>query len=162
MFRSYLSDRARNRRPLALDQLDPVTVRVVDEAQPRATLAHTVRLALGFDPLLAQAGQRPVEVVDAYRDVSVRRAELVGARRSRGANCGPTDPSAILRNGAICRGKAGELAIAPLVAQRRLIRLFLTRGWDSEGLRCRRPVIITTVEKLPIYSKEVARIAIAL
>src|SRR6059058_5496386 len=61
----------------ALDQLDPVAVRVLDEAEPRAALADAVGLALGLDALLGQAPQRAVEVVDADRDVAVAGAEVI-------------------------------------------------------------------------------------
>src|SRR5437763_5419093 len=61
----------------ALDQLDPVAVRVLDEAEPRAALADAVGLALGLDALVGQARQRAVEVVDADRDVAVAGAEVI-------------------------------------------------------------------------------------
>src|SRR5438132_10991128 len=61
----------------AIDQLDPVAVRVADEADARAALAHAVRLAFGLDALLLQPRQRLVDVVDAHCDVPVARSELV-------------------------------------------------------------------------------------
>src|SRR5207253_3518362 len=67
------------RRLAALDDLDAVVVRVADEAEARAALAHRVRRPLGFDALFAEAGQRAVEILDADRDVAVAGAELVGA-----------------------------------------------------------------------------------
>src|SRR5215831_7095138 len=66
-------------RSRTLDDLDPIGIWVPDEAEPVAALAHRVRLALGLDPLLLQARERRVEVVDAYGDVPVARAQLVRA-----------------------------------------------------------------------------------
>ena len=63
----------------ALDQLDPVAVRVLHEAEPRAALADRVRRALRLDALTRELRKRAVEVVDADRDVPVARAELVAA-----------------------------------------------------------------------------------
>src|SRR3954469_22140633 len=63
----------------APDELDPVTVRILDKAEPRASLAHLVRLALRLDALLGESRQRAVEIVDPDRDVAVGRAELVRA-----------------------------------------------------------------------------------
>src|SRR6266487_2903108 len=40
--------------PGAVDQLDAVAVRILDEAEQRAALAHAVRLLLGLDALLLQ------------------------------------------------------------------------------------------------------------
>src|SRR6185295_16317665 len=61
----------------AFDELDPVAVRVADEAEPRAAFAHRVGRALGLDPLPRELLERPVEVVHAQRDVAVGGAELV-------------------------------------------------------------------------------------
>src|SRR6266545_3260742 len=63
----------------ALDDLDPVAVRVADEAQERAALAHAVRLAVGLDALLTEPRKRLSEIVDADRDVAVTRADVVAA-----------------------------------------------------------------------------------
>src|SRR5439155_25779713 len=63
----------------AVDQLDPVVVRVADEAEQRAALAHAVRLPLGLDALLFQRGERLPEVVDREGDVSIPRADVVRA-----------------------------------------------------------------------------------
>src|SRR4051812_29666247 len=62
----------------ALDELDPVAVRVADEAEPRAARAHGVRRALGLDALAGELLERPVEVVHGERDVPVAGAQLVG------------------------------------------------------------------------------------
>src|SRR5579884_313109 len=61
----------------ALDDLDPVAVRVAHEAQPRAAVTNGVGRALGLDPLLGQAGQRRVELARRDRDVPVAGADLV-------------------------------------------------------------------------------------
>ena len=61
-----------------LDQLDAIAVRIADEADPRAALAHPVRRLLGLDALARRAAERAVEVVDGQRDVVVAGAELVG------------------------------------------------------------------------------------
>src|SRR4051812_8936574 len=61
----------------ALDELDPVAVRIAHEAEPRAALANAVGRLLGLDPLLAEALERAVEVLDGDRDVVVAGAELV-------------------------------------------------------------------------------------
>src|SRR2546421_926189 len=63
----------------SVDELDPVTVRIADEADQRAALADAVRLALSLDSLRLQLRKRPFEVVDADRDVAVPSAELVCA-----------------------------------------------------------------------------------
>src|SRR5205814_8731812 len=63
----------------APDQLDPVAVRILDEAEPRAALADLVRRPLRLDPLVLQACERLVEVVDPERDVPVCVAEVVRA-----------------------------------------------------------------------------------
>src|SRR5688500_2237074 len=60
-----------------LDGLDPVAVRVADEADPRATRPYLVRRLLGLDAALGQRGELAVEVVDGQRDVVVARADLV-------------------------------------------------------------------------------------
>src|SRR3954465_2967217 len=61
----------------ALDELDPVAVRIADEAQARAALADAVRRLLGLDALLREALERAVEVLDGDRDVVVAGAVLV-------------------------------------------------------------------------------------
>src|SRR4051794_6975845 len=61
----------------ALDELDPVAVRIADEAQARAALADAVRRLLGLDALLAQALEGAVEILHGDRDVVVAGAELV-------------------------------------------------------------------------------------
>ena len=61
----------------ALDQLDPVVVRVADEAQARAALADAVRRLLRLDPDLGEALEGCVEVVDGECDVAVARADVV-------------------------------------------------------------------------------------
>jgi photosystem II stability/assembly factor-like uncharacterized protein len=43
----------------AADQLDPVAVRILDEAEPRAALAHLVRRALRLDPCSASRPRVP-------------------------------------------------------------------------------------------------------
>jgi hypothetical protein len=64
----------------ALDELDAVLVPVADEADARSALAHAVRRALGLDPVLrGERRERRVEVVDAYGDMAVSRAEVVRA-----------------------------------------------------------------------------------
>src|ERR1044072_9215024 len=60
-----------------LDQFDPVTVRVADEREQRAALAHAVRRLLRRDALLAEPRERPPDVVHGQRDVVVPRTELV-------------------------------------------------------------------------------------
>src|SRR5207247_626866 len=54
------------------------SIRVADEAEARAALAHAVRLPLGLDALLGELGERRVEVVDADGDVPVGGSQLVG------------------------------------------------------------------------------------
>src|SRR4051812_16577646 len=69
-----------NVTPLAAtDQLDAIPVRVADEAEEAAALAHLVRRPLRLDALLAEPRERAVEVVDADRDVAVAGPELVRA-----------------------------------------------------------------------------------
>src|SRR4051794_13946354 len=65
--------------PAAFDQLDPVTVRILHEAEPRPSFADAVRLALRLDSRVLQPRKGRVEVVDADRDVAVARPLLVGA-----------------------------------------------------------------------------------
>ena len=74
--------RASSRRPLppaAVDELDAVAVRVLDEAEAGAAFADAVGLALGSMPCSSSSRERRVEVVDADRDVAVARAEVVRA-----------------------------------------------------------------------------------
>ena len=52
-------------RASAPDELDAVAVRVADEAEEAAALAHLVRRPLRLDALLAEARERAVEIVDA-------------------------------------------------------------------------------------------------
>src|SRR4249919_724181 len=61
------------------DDLDPILIRVAHEAEARAALAHRVRRPLRLDPLSLERVERPVEVVDADRDVAVAAAEVVRA-----------------------------------------------------------------------------------
>src|SRR4051794_24028823 len=76
MRRARAGSRGASRR--ALDQLDPVVVRVAHEADAVAALAHGVRRPLGLDALLRELGERAVEVVDRDRDVAVAGADLIG------------------------------------------------------------------------------------
>ena len=62
----------------ALDQLDPVLIRISDEAQQRAALADRVRRPLRLDPLLCELLERLRHVLDRERDVAVGGPELVG------------------------------------------------------------------------------------
>src|SRR5215213_3560104 len=62
----------------SFDQLDAVAVRIADEADPRAALAHAVGRLLGLDAVPAEPLEGAVEVVDGERDVVVARAQLVG------------------------------------------------------------------------------------
>src|SRR5262249_54941027 len=68
---------SRSNPALQLDDLDPVLVRIADDADPIAAVPHRVRRALRLDPLLGQAGERAVEVVHPDRDVPVPAAEVV-------------------------------------------------------------------------------------
>src|SRR5262249_22058241 len=65
--------------PAAVDQLDAVAVRILDEADEGAALADAVRLALRLDALLLQVGERLLQVIDPDGDVAVAGAEVVGA-----------------------------------------------------------------------------------
>src|SRR4051812_42762737 len=65
--------------PTAVDQLDAVAVRILDEADERAAFADAVRLPFGLDALLLQLRERCREVVDADGNVAVAGAEVVGA-----------------------------------------------------------------------------------
>jgi hypothetical protein len=69
--------RFRSRSPRA-DQCLKLAVRIAYEADSRPTLTHPVRLTLGVDSLLVEAGEPFVEVVDGERDVAVAGAEIVG------------------------------------------------------------------------------------
>src|SRR5579871_1970356 len=64
--------------PAAIDELDPVVVRVADEAEQRPALAHPVGLALGLDALVLQPREGFREVVHADGDVAVGGPHLVG------------------------------------------------------------------------------------
>src|SRR6266540_3822567 len=59
----------------SFDELDAVTVGILDETQSRAAFADRVRRPLRLDPLLFQALQRRVEVLHADGDVAVARPE---------------------------------------------------------------------------------------
>src|SRR5215207_3534927 len=59
------------------DELDAVPVRVTDEAQPRAALAHGIGRLLRLDAHAGETLERAVHVLDGDRDVVVARAELV-------------------------------------------------------------------------------------
>src|ERR1043166_7314580 len=56
-----------------------VAVRISDEKEPGAALAVSVRRAFGLDALRGELGERPVQVLDADRDVAVAAAEVVRA-----------------------------------------------------------------------------------
>src|SRR5204863_9579636 len=74
--------RGRAGSPLSLvrpDHLDPVAVRILDEAKPRSGGAHLIRRPLGFDPPRGEFVERLVEVVHADGDVAVGGAELIRA-----------------------------------------------------------------------------------
>src|SRR4051794_212373 len=60
-----------------LDQLDAVVVRVADEAEPVAAVAHGIGWSLGLDAEIGEALEGRVEVVDRERDVAVSGADLV-------------------------------------------------------------------------------------
>src|SRR3954468_14078026 len=68
---------------LTLDTLRPsnyfnaIPVRVADEAEEAAALTYLVRRPLRLDALLAEPGQRAVEIVDADRNVAVAGTQLV-------------------------------------------------------------------------------------
>jgi hypothetical protein len=63
-----------------LTQRFELPIRVADEADPRAALAHLVRRALRLDPVaFLQCGEGSVEVVHPDRDVAVAGAEFVRA-----------------------------------------------------------------------------------
>src|SRR5206468_3993634 len=110
------------------DELDPVAVRVADEAEPRSAFAHGVRRPLGLDALLCQPGQRAVEVVHGQRDVAVAGAELVGVDAEV---VGQLEPLAVAR-------QAHE-DIDRLVADRKLAALLeakcLVEGDRAVGIR---------------------------
>src|SRR2546425_1673986 len=72
-----LSAGAATSRPRHLKELDAIAIGVLDEAQPRAALAHGVRRLLWLDPLLGQARERRVEVLGGDRDVAIPAAELI-------------------------------------------------------------------------------------
>src|SRR5689334_15481463 len=61
----------------AFDELDAVLVGILHEAEAVPSGAHRIRRPLGLDSLLLQPRERPVEVVDRERDVTVARAEVV-------------------------------------------------------------------------------------
>ena len=63
----------------AVDQLDAVSVRILDEADARSALADAVGLSLRLDPLLGERSEGRVEIVDGVGDVAVGAAELVAA-----------------------------------------------------------------------------------
>src|SRR3954465_7814196 len=65
--------------PAAIDDLDPIAVRIFHEAKERAALPDTVGLPLGLDALLLQRCEGLVEVVHADRDVAVAGANVVRA-----------------------------------------------------------------------------------
>src|SRR5579875_442619 len=72
------SDRPPSLSLRALDDLDPVAVRVTHEAESVAALAHPVGRALRLDPLLGQTREHRVEIVGRDRDMAVASADLVG------------------------------------------------------------------------------------
>src|SRR5262245_1705661 len=63
----------------AVDELDPVAVRILDEADPAdlGAAAGGERRLLGLDADLRQLREERVEVVDGERDVVVAVAEVV-------------------------------------------------------------------------------------
>src|SRR5690348_1571761 len=71
-------DLSKANRSAALDQLNPVAIRIAHEAQAVAALADRVGRALGLDPLLLQTRQRGVQVGGGDRNVAVGGTELVG------------------------------------------------------------------------------------
>ena len=80
MLLSFPDCEPRNRerqRLTGFDDLDPILIRVADEAEPVAAVAHRVRRALRLDPLLGETSKRSVEVVHADSDMSVGGAEAV-------------------------------------------------------------------------------------
>ena len=62
----------------ALDQLDLVAVRILDEGDDRAAVLHRARRARDLDALLRQLARRRVDVGHADREVAESRAERVG------------------------------------------------------------------------------------
>ena len=79
----------------AVDQLDPVAVRVGDEGDQRqlAAVAGVVRGLLGLHADRGQVGERGVDVVDRDRHVVVARAEVVGLVWPRLTVSSSTSPS---------------------------------------------------------------------
>src|SRR5581483_5681190 len=63
----------------AIDDFEPIAIRVADEADERAAFADAVRLPFRLDPLPGELRERGGEVVDADGDVAVASAEVVGA-----------------------------------------------------------------------------------
>src|SRR5262245_39428588 len=70
-------ERPQVRRPTHAYQRWRLTVRVADEAEQRAALAHAVRRPLGLDPLVGERRERRLHVVDRQRNVAVPGADLV-------------------------------------------------------------------------------------
>src|SRR5215211_1356888 len=85
----------------AVDQFDAVAVGILDEAEPGAAVADAVRLALGLDPLIGQAGEGLIEVVDGEGDVPVAGADvvrpLVVVQRQLELFVLPRDPEEVVR-----------------------------------------------------------------
>src|SRR5579862_601920 len=86
MFTSVVDARAtttaiamRSSGSAAVDQLDPVAVRIAHEAEERAALAHAIRLTLRVYALRRELLERRTQVVDGERDVPVAGAEVVRA-----------------------------------------------------------------------------------
>ena len=77
--------KARARRPtvrlthrVEADQLDPITVGILDEGDVRGAVLHRSRLARDLGALLLEFGADRVDVVDAERQVAEAGAELIG------------------------------------------------------------------------------------
>src|SRR3954447_26062371 len=64
----------------ALDQLDAIAVRVAHEGdhRPLGAAAGAVRRLLRLDPVLLEAAECALEVLQRERDVVVARAQVVG------------------------------------------------------------------------------------
>ena len=57
-------------------QRSKLTIRVGDESETRASLAHLIRRPLGIDALAAKLLERPVEVIDSECHVAVSGPEF--------------------------------------------------------------------------------------
>src|SRR4051794_13670042 len=70
------------RSAAAFDELDPVAVRIPDEAETRPAFPNRVRRPLRLDALLGESGEGLIEIVDRQRDMAVPGSDLVTAVRS--------------------------------------------------------------------------------